>query len=670
MNGSRRIGVRAQRRPRFCLRVSTGTPNAVLLDDCGMAPLTSRLLTAAATGTTAAGVALGVADGDGAATLICLAALVAVGIGWVVVRREPTSAVGPALAWSSAGVACVMAVEIVGRSAYEASPYPLAAVVRPFWVGMWPVNLAGVLALLLVFPDGRLLDRRWLVVPVAFAVGTTAMISASWGARQVDDRVAGGPGGSWATVTGLVGVGIIGCSLVLAATCVVLRYRRGGTRRREQIRWLMLAALVTITLLVLGWVALGLGAPVPVAFTPFLVGVVVLLPAATGVAIVRHDLFDVDRMLGATTAWVLTLVGSAAVFAAIVLFAGRLLGESTGLAPAAAAFVTALTLLPLQRYLATATGRLVDRDRFVAVAEVERFADAVRVGERTPEEIEDVLRAAQRDAGLRLTLARPDGSWADLRGAVVESPAGIAVRAHGVVIARIVLGRDSVRARRRVAELARAGWVPIEVSRLRLELRDALTEAEAGRTRLAEATAAERKRLERDLHDAVQPRLVATGMRLRSLQRRLRTDDSVEIDAAVAELEATVGELRRLAHGVRPSRLDDGLGAALASLRTDGPVRVHVAVADLPRLDDLRALTAYLVASEAVANALKHAHASRIDVCAQVVDARLVVEVRDDGVGGVPPLGLTGLRDRVQSLHGDLEVTSTRGAGTTIRAVL
>jgi len=281
-----------------------------------------------------------------------------------------------------------------------------------------------------------------------------------------------------------------------------------------------------------------------------------------------------------------------------------------------------------------------------------------------------VLRAAQRDPGLRLVLARPDGSWADLLGARIDSPAGIAVRAHGAVIARIVLAHDSARARRRVADLARAGWVPIEVSRLRLELRDALSEAEAARTRLAEASAAERKRLERDLHDGVQPRLVATGMRLRSLQRGLCAKDSVEVDAAVAELESTVLELRRLAHGIRPSRLDDGLAAALTSLRNDGPVPVQVSIGELPELDDLRALTAYLVASEGVANALKHADAARIEVCAHAVDGRLVVEIRDDGVGGVAPLGLTGLRDRVQSLHGELAVASAVGAGTTIRALL
>jgi signal transduction histidine kinase len=635
-----------------------------------MAPLTSRVLTAAATGMTVAGATLAAIDGDGPDTITCLAACVAVATGWLIVRRDPGSAVGPALAWSSAAVACVMAVEVLARSAYGGSPYPLADLARPFWVGIWPVSLAGVLFLLLVFPDGRLLDRRWLVLPAAYAVGTAAMIAGNWDARQLDGRIVGGPQGAWATASGLVGLVTIGATLVLAVNSVVLRYRHGGRKAREQIRWLMLAAAVTITCLVLGWVALGLGAPVPVAFAPFLVGVVVLLPAAVGIAIVRNDLFDVDRLLGATAALVLTLIGSAAVFAAVVLFASRLLDDRTGLAPTAAAFVTALTLLPLQRYLATATARLVDHDRFVAVGEVERFAREVQAGVRSPEGIEEVLRMAQRDPGLRLVLARPDGSWADLLGAQVDSPAGIAVRANGAVIARIVLTNDSARARRRVADLARAGWVPIEVSRLRLELRDALSEAEAARTRLAEASAAERKRLERDLHDGVQPRLVATGMRLRSLQRGLGAEDSVEVDAAVAELESTVLELRRLAHGIRPSRLDDGLGAALASLRTDGPVPVQVNVGQLSELDDLRALTAYFVASEGVANALKHADAARIEVCAQVVDGRLVVEVRDDGVGGVAPLGLTGLRDRVHSLHGELAVASAAGTGTTIRAVL
>ena len=238
------------------------------------------------------------------------------------------------------------------------------------------------------------------------------------------------------------------------------------------------------------------------------------------------------------------------------------------------------------------------------------------------------------------------------------------------MIARISLGYDSARARRRVADLARVGRVPIEVSRLRRGLRDALSETEAARERVAEASAVERRRPERDMHDGVQPRLVATGMRLRSLQRHLDPAQSIEIDAAVAELEATVAELRQLAHGIRPSPLDDGLDAALASLRADGPVPVSVTVGDLPELDDVRALTAYFVVSEAVANAHKHARATRIEVCVEAVDGRLVLEVRDDGSGGVAANGLVGLRDRLKPLRGELIVASPAGMDTRVWAVL
>jgi signal transduction histidine kinase len=665
------IGAASQLNCGFRLRVSTGPPVPVLRHDERMTPLAGRVLTAAATGVTGIGVTLGIIDHDDATTAVCLGALVAIAIGWVVVRKEPKSAVGPALAWSGAAVALVLSVEILAQSAYTPSPRPLADVVRPIWVGIWSLHLAGVLVLLLVFPDGRPLSRRWLAVPVAYLAGTVVMVLGSWGAREVHGQVVGGADGPAATAADVVGIAVIGSCLVLAVVSLVLRYRRGQDQRRVQLRWLMLAAVATVAVLMLGWAAQAFGAPLAVAYTPFLVGVVVLMPSAVGIAIVRHDLFDVDRLLSATTAWILTLVGSAAVFAAVVLVVSRVLDERSGLAATAAAFVTALTLLPLQRHVTAATGRFIDHDRFVAVAEVEAFAAEVRNGQRAPEEIEEVLRSAQRDPELRLYLARPEGFWSDLSGTEVVTPGGLAVQANGAVIARIVLGHDSARARRRVGQLARAGWVPIEVSRLRLALRDALAEVEASRARLAEVTAEERKRLERDLHDGVQSRLVATGMRLRSLQRHgLDGDQSEEVDAAVGELEATVTEIRRLAHGVRPIRLDDGLGAALASLGEDSPVPIDLKVGELPELDDTRTLTAYYVVSEAVANALKHARATKIEVGIRAADGQLLVEVYDDGVGGVSPLGLTGLRDRVSSLDGRLGIDSVPGIGTTIRAVL
>lgn len=253
----------------------------------------------------------------------------------------------------------------------------------------------------------------------------------------------------------------------------------------------------------------------------------------------------------------------------------------------------------------------------------------------------------------------------------MDRPDGLAVEAGGDVIARVRLGWDSVRARRRIADVAKAAWVPIEVSRLRLVLREALGEAQASRSRLVEATAAERRRLERDLHDGAQQRIVATGMRLRLLQDRLPPDDAAEVDAAVAELRGTVDELRRIASGVRPSQLDDGLAAALTAVKEATPLPFALEVARLPEVSETRALTAYLVVSEAVANALKHAQASTIAVTVVPRQDRLAVQITDDGIGGLAQdAPLSALRDRVLSVGGSLDVRSAPGTGTTITAVI
>ncbi|WP_309646981.1 histidine kinase [Nocardioides sp.] len=494
------------------------------------------------------------------------------------------------------------------------------------------------------------------------------MMAATWDARQVDGAVVG-QGAPWRATLGSVAVLVIGVCLVAAVASVVTQYHGGDGRRRLQIRWLLAAGSVVVLLLVGGWGAEAHGASLEMAYTPFLLALVLLVPASVGIAMVRHDLFDVDRLLSVSMSWLVTLVASAAIFAAVVTIVSRAVGAGAGLGPAAAAFVTALALLPLHRILAGALGKMLDRDRCVALAAVEQFAADVRAGRRLPEEVEVVLQEAQGDPGLRIALARPDG-WSDLRGVPVEEPVGFALEAGGDTIGMVTLGWESARARRRLADLVRVAWVPIEVSRLRLVLREALAEVEASRVRLVDAAATERKRLERDLHDGAQQRIIATGMRLRSLQQRLDSRAAAEVDTAIGELEVTVSELRRLAHGVRPSRLDDGLGPALEGLLETSPVPVDLHVAVLPEADEARTLTAYLVASEAVTNALKHACARRIGVQLGAQGDRLTVRVSDDGVGGIPDGGLTALRDRVASVGGSLQVDSPVGGGTTISAVV
>jgi signal transduction histidine kinase len=589
---------------------------------------------------------------------------VAVVAAWVIVRHAPGSPSGPALAWTGGSISLMSAFDVVAESETFARPLPLASEVATFSTGLWPLTVAGLLGLLLVFPDRRLRGRFWLAVPWAYAAATVLLVVALWGARKVDGQVVRAPSGGFRFALMIGGQLMVLACLVAAIVSLVVRYRSGDDELHLRVRWLMLAGVVVVALLMVGLVmSIGFAVSLEIAYAPLLIAIVVLVPVAVAIAVVRHDLFDIDRLLSDSAAWVVTLVLSAAAFGVVVLGVSEVLSRSSRLDVTAAAFVTALVLLPLYRYVSGAVARVVDRDRFVAVARVERFAAEVRAGSREPEEIEVVLREAQGDPGLRIVLADHD-SWVDVSGEAGDIGEALTLEFGGDPISRISITHNSARARRRLTVLSRAAAVPIEVCRLRLGLR-------ASRARLAEATIAERRRLERDLHDGAQQRLIATGMRLRAVQRDLDPARSAEIDQAIAELEGTVAELRQLAQGIRPSRLDDGLGAALEAVCAATPIPVDLYVSALPVLDDVRSLSAYLVVSEAVTNVLKHAHATRVGVRIDEDGGRLFVEVSDDGVGGVPVNGvLTILRDRVESVGGTVTITSPPGIGTTITAVL
>lgn len=630
-----------------------------------MSPARPVLLTLAASGTVVASVVgtaweqtQGASDDAVPPFAVVLATAVPVLAAWLILRHDSTTPTAPALAWAGGCIAACFVVEALSRS-----HLPGAGVALKGAVGLWPLNVAGVLALMLVFPHGRLPGRLWSWLPAAFAASTTCLLVSLWGAHEVDGRIVDMPTGQLRSVLGAVGQMGVGVCLLLGVAALVIRYRAGSAKVRSQIRWLMLAGAGVVVALFAGWTAQALGASNEVAFAPFLVAIVTLVPGAVVLAVVHHDLFDVDRLLSDTVSWFVTLVVSAAVYAGVVVATGDLLHRHAAVSSAAAAFVAALALLPAHRLVRRSVGQVFDRDRYVAVSHVARFAADVRAGRRVPEDVEEVLRSAQGDPGLRLLLAEGDG-WVGLDGQPDGSEGGYTIESGGDPVARILLTHESARARRRIGALARAAWVPIEVSRLRLGLR-------ASRGRIAEATVAEQRRLERDLHDGAQQRLVATGMRLRSLQRRLEGEAAAEIDAAVAELEGTIAELRRLAQGVRPSRLEDGLEAALATVRTSSPIPLTLDVEEPSGLSETTVLHAYLVVSEAVANVLKHARATHIGVRVRSTDAGLAVEVCDDGIGGVPAAGaLTALRDRIESVGGDLSYDSPPGVGTTVRAVL
>jgi signal transduction histidine kinase len=215
----------------------------------------------------------------------------------------------------------------------------------------------------------------------------------------------------------------------------------------------------------------------------------------------------------------------------------------------------------------------------------------------------------------------------------------------------------------------------VEVARLRVELRRQLAEVEASRARIVQAANDERRRIERDLHDGAQQRLVTIGLTLRHAQHELGTASPAArrtLDGAVDEVAGAIEELRKLASGLPPAQLDRGLAPALRELARRAPVPVGVS-ARVDRLDrDLEA-AAYFIGCEALTNAVKHAHATRISVRAERRDDVLVLCVADDGVGGASASGgsgLSGLADRVAALGGALHIESEPGAGTRLTAEL
>jgi signal transduction histidine kinase len=223
---------------------------------------------------------------------------------------------------------------------------------------------------------------------------------------------------------------------------------------------------------------------------------------------------------------------------------------------------------------------------------------------------------------------------------------------------------EAAEARARLAEREREAAARIAVAEERSRIA----------RRIVEAGDAERRRLERDLHDGAQSRLVALAVKLRLARMKAEAQPEVMklLDESSAELQAGLDELRELARGIHPAVLTDrGLAAALAALASRAPMPVEVACEPPDGLPDAAATAVYFVVSEALTNVAKYARAERATVAVRRVADKVVVEVTDDGVGGASLAGGSGLRglsDRVSALDGRLEVRSPVGEGTQVRA--
>jgi signal transduction histidine kinase len=229
-----------------------------------------------------------------------------------------------------------------------------------------------------------------------------------------------------------------------------------------------------------------------------------------------------------------------------------------------------------------------------------------------------------------------------------------------------------------IRAVAVAAALALDNERLDAELRARVEELRDSRQRLLDATLAERRRLERDLHDGAQQRLVSLSLQLSLIDQQLgrgREDLGSArelLGAARTEARAALEDLRELARGIHPAVLTDrGLAAALEALADRAPVPVEVAGLPAERLPGAVEAAAYFVVAESLTNVAKYSHASHAEVRVGRENGFALVEVRDDGVGGADPSagsGLRGLADRLEALDGRLEIESTPGQGTSVRA--
>jgi len=294
-----------------------------------------------------------------------------------------------------------------------------------------------------------------------------------------------------------------------------------------------------------------------------------------------------------------------------------------------------------------------------------------------------LLAQALRDPTLALIYWLPQyDSWADQDGnrATLPEPGSgrgvTVVRQNGEQIAALVYDATLGEEPELVEAVSAAAGIALENGRLEAELRARLQELHGSRTRVVEAQQDERRRLERNLHDGAQQRLVALALELGLLADQADADPVTQtrLERARGEVAESLNELRDIARGLHPAVVSGhGLAVALESLAAATPLQVQLSTDGLPRLPEPLEVAAYYVVSESLTNVAKHAQASHVSVDVGVANDILIIEIVDDGIGGADSergSGLRGLADRVEAQNGRLRIWSPTGSGTRVRAEL
>jgi len=612
----------------------------------------------------------------GGGPAFALGVLSATAVGVVLLRSRPSHPVGWCFAGLGTTVALTGAAQGYGSWAlFVHGSAPLggsAAVVASTGFIVWEVLLGLVCALT---PDGRVLNQRWRWAARGLAgTGFLWFMSASLMSGPLEQAPFAGVENPWGTslpglgvlrVVGAVGTNVL---LVACAASLLIRFRRSGGDERRRLLWVAVGVVPVPAFVVVMFAAALSGADVLLDVTAGLL--VALLPVSTALAITRYHLYDVERVLSRAVTYLLLSLSLAATYVGVVIVVGDGIGGLAGnstVSVAAATLVAAMSARPLHGLLQDAVDRRFARRRYDALRTVRAHVAAPQRGD----DIERVLHQALQDPTLSVAywVAERD-QWVSAEGRGTEPGEGaVTVERAGRLVAAVTAAPQNGLLRTVLREAEPA----LESTGLRAAVALQLQEVRASRARIATAQLHERRRIERDLHDGAQQRLLALAAQLQAALLNGEPGRQREaLRVGVEQSRAAVAELRSLANGLHPAVLTEGgLGAALDDLSTRLPVRVYLEDTNRRWPTEVEA-TAWFVACEAVTNAVKHADASSVRVHVSTDARGLLLGVEDDGCGGADAggRGLRGLADRVEAVGGRLRVSTLASGGTRVEAVL
>jgi signal transduction histidine kinase len=615
-------------------------------------------------------------------------------VGALVLARQPGNRVGWLLMVSALTGPYLLGSEYISVAGPDAVGL-LPTLAR--WLAAWGFFTYFVIVALvpLYFPDGALPSPRWRplarVLTAFVVVGTVAAMLRDGPLDYApDQRNPFAIPGVWLSVVTLVcsmGSFLVGGAVGVAAQLV--RMRRATGEQRARLQWLLLGESV---LFVCSIAAVVIDQPV-VAPALFTVGFAAV-PVAVAVAVLRHGLFDVGLVVTRALVFSVLSVLLLVAYAIVVAVVGELSAGERRVAVAVAALAAVAAAAGWER-AQRAVDRLLYGERRDPLAVATRLGTSLDTVDAPAE----ALQALVDELARALRLPRVEVLPADPRLPLVGSRGEARMEGDVDDLPLTSLGQD-VGTLRVTHRYPGERWRRSERDALDLASRRAaafvwaaglVADLQASRERIVSGREEERRRLRHDLHDGVGPELAGMALQLERLAGKLADDPDL---AALAgrlrdQMRRTVAAVRRAVDDLRPPALDElGLVGALrehiaayrlAPVPAGGSADVEsggvsLVAGELPPLRAAVEVAAYRIASEAVANAVRHADASSCTVSLEVTGDDLVVAITDDGAGvpggAVPGVGSTSMRERAAELGGSLDVTSSPGAGTTVRARL